>query len=452
MALVSFAMGDRRGANRTIDEILKLEPKSAAALTLKARLLLADEKPDEALAIVNTALQINPSLPDAYLARGRAYLALRDSEEAQKQFREALKLKPGSLPALLELTQLHLDRREIDSALQFADQAVTSHKGSITARIALVRALLIRKEDRLRADEEMRSLLQRFPRQAPTYNVLGAVFLSKGDRPGATKSFEQALQLDPNSMEALAGLVALDIAAQKPEAAQARVEAALAIKKDAPTLLLAANVYGLTGQASRIESVLHDALKADADNPQTYALLAQFYVSESRLDDARKQFLEIARLEPKSVVAPTMLGLLSYLQRDRAEARRWWEAALRLEPRAAAAANNLAWLLAEDGGDVDGALQLAQIAKAKYPDAPEINDTLGWVYYRKGLTEQALTYLSQSIEKDPANPTYHYHLGMTYAQRGDDGKARRALERALALDPRFEGAADARKTLSTLVF
>src|SRR5262249_40510291 len=143
---------------------------------------------------------------------------------------------------------------------------------------------------------------------------------------------------------------------------------------------------------------------------------------------------------------------LAYVQKDLPDAQRWWWRALEIDPRAGAAANNLAWVIAELEGNLDQALQLAQIAKAKYPAQPDINDTLGWIYYKKHATTQALSLLLQSIDQDPSNAMYQFHLGMTYAQAGEDAKARRALERALALQKDFDGAPLARKTLATLVY
>ena len=49
------------------------------------------------------------------------------------------------------------------------------------------------------------------------------------------------------------------------------------------------------------------------------------------------------------------------------------------------AANNLAWMFAETGENLDMALQLAQAATRRVPEQPEIQDTLGWIYYKKGL-------------------------------------------------------------------
>jgi Flp pilus assembly protein TadD len=46
----------------------------------------------------------------------------------------------------------------------------------------------------------------------------------------------------------------------------------------------------------------------------------------------------------------------------------------------------------------------------------------------------AIPRFQQAIDTSPKVPLYHYHLGVTYAQAGEDSKARRALERALQLD------------------
>ena len=89
-------------------------------------------------------------------------------------------------------------------------------------------------------------------------------------------------------------------------------------------------------------------------------------------------------------------------------------------------------------------------ARTQLPDRPEVNDTLGWIYHKKGLSALAVSPLLQSIQKDPTNATYHYHLGMAYAGSGDKDKARDSLQKALSMNPKFDGADEARKTLADL--
>src|SRR5262249_42298151 len=154
-------------------------------------------------------------------------------------------------------------------------------------------------------------------------------------------------------------------------------------------------------------------------------------VSEKRLDDARAQFEEVAKRDKKPVAATTMIGMLLELQNKPAEAQMRYEQALALDPQSPLAANNLAWRYAEEGKNLDVALQLAQTAKAGAPNRHEVDDTLGWIYYKKGLSELAIAPLKRSVSAAPDNPTYLYHLGAAYAQNGDKELARQTLERAL---------------------
>jgi tetratricopeptide (TPR) repeat protein len=132
------------------------------------------------------------------------------------------------------------------------------------------------------------------------------------------------------------------------------------------------------------------------------------------------------------------------------EAKSAYERVLDLNPHAAVAANNLAWITAEQGGNLDQATDLAQMAKSQAPDQPAFNDTLGWIYFRKNLAQESVPLFRQSLEKDPDNALTNYHLGMAYAKMGEDSKAIVSLKRALTLDPNLSVAGDARRALSEL--
>ena len=137
------------------------------------------------------------------------------------------------------------------------------------------------------------------------------------------------------------------------------------------------------------------------------------------------------------------------VQHEEREAKPRYEKALELDSHAAVAANNLAQMYADGNENLDVALQLAQTAKAGLPKAPEVDDTLGWVYYKKGLSALAIASLKQCAAADPQNPSYLYHLGLAYSQNGDKVLARQTLERALKIQPDFAGADEARKVIGS---
>ena len=150
------------------------------------------------------------------------------------------------------------------------------------------------------------------------------------------------------------------------------------------------------------------------------------------------------------IVATIVFATILHIQNNIEEARRRYQRVLAIDARSPVAANNLAWLYAESGGNLDVAVDLALTARAALPDQPAVNDTLGWVYYKKDRAEQAIAPLRESVAKDPRNPVYQYHLGLAYAKAGEKPKAREALEQALKLDKDFDGADDARRVLGQL--
>jgi len=121
------------------------------------------------------------------------------------------------------------------------------------------------------------------------------------------------------------------------------------------------------------------------------------------------------------------------------EARSAYECALRIESENPVALNNLAYIIAESpGGDLDQALTFAQRANQKMPQASQIADTLGWIYLKKNLPDNALEIFRNNVTKSPDSATFRYHLGMALYQKGDKVHAKLELQTALAHNPSRE--------------
>ena len=77
----------------------------------------------------------------------------------------------------------------------------------------------------------------------------------------------------------------------------------------------------------------------------------------------------------------------------------------------------------------------------------DVADTLGWVYIKKNLSDDAVRVYKDLVVKDPANATFHYHFGMALLQKGDRPSARKELEIALADKPSKDDDAKIRNLL-----
>jgi tetratricopeptide (TPR) repeat protein len=181
-----------------------------------------------------------------------------------------------------------------------------------------------------------------------------------------------------------------------------------------------------------------------------YSLLGQIYASQRKIPEAIREFDELSKRQPNHVGAHTVVGMLLQISDRRREAKERYQKALSIDPNAAVPANNLAWLQMEDGDNLDVALQHAQTALAGLPESPEVNDTLGYIYLKKGLHTQAINALKVSVERDPKNPMYLYRLGTAYAAAGDTALARQSFDQALKLDPNFPEADAAKAALASM--
>jgi Tfp pilus assembly protein PilF len=317
----------------------------------------------------------------------------------------------------------------------------------VDARAALVRAL-IAGGDVTRAQEELRRLRQIAPDTAEENELQGLLYVQAGNRAAARKSFDRALERDPESFSALVSAVRLAFARRDAASVRARVEDRLSRDPDNPSLLLmAARIRLATGDATGAESLLRHSIAVDLMDTANFALLSQIYIDQHRRDEARREFDAIAAADPGNVSARTMAALLVHAAGDTADAAARYEAVLEAEPRLTVAANNLASIYADSGENLDRAQQLAETAVEQLPANADLIDTLGWVYYKRAQPGRAVTQFQQSVAAVPDKPDFHYHLGLAYAKTGDEQRAREALQAALKLNPNFKAARDALSSL-----
>ena len=113
-----------------------------------------------------------------------------------------------------------------------------------------------------------------------------------------------------------------------------------------------------------------------------------------------------------------------------------YEDAVRLDASLAVAKNNLAYLLADTGGDLDRALDLAQQAKEQLPDNANAADTLGWVLYKRNVPSAAIGYLREAERgldpQDPHRGAGQQQLALASQATGEPDHAREVIDRALA--------------------
>jgi tetratricopeptide (TPR) repeat protein len=437
-------------AHKIADETLALSPNDPEILLLKGQLYLKENRRAEALESLKRAVQANTNSPSIHFALGQAFASVGDLEQARRAYAEATKLDAGMIRAHVELARLDLRGGDSESAVRRSRDAVQKSPADVDAQIVLIRALRARGETQA-ADNLLQQLLQRYPSVAAVHVQHALSFLARHDVALARAAFERALKLQPANVDALGGLIALDVASKEMGRAKARIDAEVRNQPSRPELLLiAARTYVADRDLDAAEGFLKRAIELDATLLPAYSMLGQLYMVRGKLEDAKREFQTVASRQSKPVAPLTMLGVIAQIQGDKNLAQTHFEQVVLMEPRAPIAANNLAWIYAEKGENLDAALQYAQTAHKALPTVAAVQDTLGWVYYKMGVYDRAVAALTESVSQDPRNATYHYHLGLAHRFAGDSQRAQQSLERALSLNATFEGADDARRVLAEL--
>jgi tetratricopeptide (TPR) repeat protein len=448
LAALDYKAGRRDESYRRLATALERDQANLQALLAKTSFLIKDGKPDEALASATLATERHPDSASAFFALGEVQAIRRQPDAAVVAYQEVLRLNPRTTEAKIALGQLQLRQGRTDASLGLATEALANEPENGDAQLLYVRGLLA-QGTLDRAESELKQLMVRFPTSSAVHTQRGMLFARQNRIAAARSEFERALELKADDLEAFGGLVALDMALRNFAAARARVDARMSTSPSPPLLTIAARVYAASNDLTSAESALKRAIALDSNYVTAYGALAELYLVQRKLDAARSEFEAVAQRTPKSVAALTMVGVLLEAKGDMEGARDRFERVMLIDPEAAVAANNLAWIYVQHGGNLDVAMHLAQTAQKRMPDVAEVGDTLGYIYYKKNLASLAITTLKVSAAKDPNNAVYHYHLGLAYASSGDAAQARGSLTRALALKSDFDGAEQARSMLGS---
>lgn len=293
------------------------------------------------------------------------------------------------------------------------------------------------------------------PKNPAAFFRLGLINRAEKDTDAALKNLNTALDLNPNLMDVFSNIISI-IAGQK-EYAQAIALCDEHLKKVQNTPIIHSVILNLKGSlllsSSKTETgkaVLQEAIDKNPAYLTPYFNLAKTLVREGNLDSAVELYQSLIKNRPDQASPHGTLANL-YEQMGKIDlAVDHYKKALNISPDYVTAANNLAFLYAEQGKELNTALELASHAKERVGKLPAVMDTLGWVYYKKELYDNALMEFQACVDKEPENPIFHYHLGLAYNKKGAYSKAEDSLKKAFSLQKDFKGADDARKVLNQL--
>jgi Flp pilus assembly protein TadD len=195
------------------------------------------------------------------------------------------------------------------------------------------------------------------------------------------------------------------------------------------------NLYVRSEQYDEAIKIYQDLVSKEPKSADLLFRLGETYRRKGELNTAMDRFRQSSQAAPSDPTPLLQLGLMMDGTGKRDQAKPIYEQILKIDPGHPVALNNLAFIKAEEGNDLDQALTMAQRARQKLPNSTDVADTLGWIYIKKNLSEDAIRVFTDLIQKEPKNPTFRYHFGMALIQKGDKIGAKRELEMAIRNNP-----------------
>ena len=279
---------------------------------------------------------------------------------------------------------------------------------------------------------------------------MGFYYQSRGLNNDAEKSFTRALELDPNAEETLGALTQFYVAQKQTDRAIQRILSVPDSKRRAFHYELLGMVYSRAGRSQEAETAYKQALQKDPNRVSAGKYLAAHYIQTGRLDEGVQELDKLIKKEPSNAALSTAKAIVSGSQGKTDVAKESYSQALKADPTSAIAANNIAYILAEEGHDLETALKWAQTARKKDGRDPHFADTLGWIQHRLGSHILARDQLRFAVSKQPDNGVYQYHLGLIYKEMKQLSDAQTALKKAVGSSEDFKDKPSARAALKEI--
>ncbi|HEX8475819.1 MAG TPA: tetratricopeptide repeat protein [Pyrinomonadaceae bacterium] len=469
--------GDVRGAEEQVKDILQKNAGDMQARLLNARILLRKGDHKKAIDDLKEVLKQDAHMDVALYYMAEANYNSGKMDDARSAAADLERYHPDFLPGRLMQVQIALASGDAKTAERLGTELLERLRTATpTARmtptlIDELRAktltargtanLQLRNTAAARAD--MSAARDAMPDSPASYTNLAAVAFTENKQDEAAQLYERALSIDNANYDALAGLINIHRVRNRLGDAHARVDQALSAQPNNAALhFLKSQIYGFEGNAQGAEASLRRTLELDAAYIPAYQALASLYFNMKQPERAIAEYRKITERQPDNAGAHTLMGMVEYSRNNYDAAVESYRRAIQIDPESTFAANNLAMVIADHGkGNLDEAVQLAQGVVRRFPDEPGYADTLGWVYYKKGLYSPAVEQLQKAVAKASArggdNALYRYHFGLALAGAGKKADARRELQTAQRLagqeasrGKQFAQADDLRKALESL--
>lgn len=435
LAAVAIRREDVGAAVSHLESILQAnEGVLDQKLWLIANMLSREKDKDTTLAVMKRLVADYQDNPDALFAYAHVAVRMGDMDRAEQLMKQVLALQPQNINAAMNYISVLRKNDKLQTAINWLEQNLEDYNDNFNLRLVYARLLTdARQFDASRA--QFKQLVEADPDNTDVLYALGLLSLQSNNLDEAATYFQRLINLGERQPESryYLGRIAEE---------QGRLQAAethYATVEGGDNYMDAQTRMGLIlAKQGRVDEALRHLHNIESENEADERMLlqarAEILLQQQRHEEALELYNQALAENPRDMdllysraMLAEKMDKLDLLESD-------LRAILEQDPDHAQALNALGYTLADRTDRLQEAHDLIKRALKASPNDFYILDSMGWVLYRMGRLEEAVTYLRKALDKRN-DPEVAAHLGEVLWVKGKREEAREIWETALQATP-----------------
>ncbi len=455
LADIELRKGDIEAAQKLIESVLEKDVNNREALFIRANLSFYQGDNQKAVSDLRTITRDDERATKAHRVLAEIFLIQGHADLAIDTLADSLKSGAADLSNHVRLAQLLSLHGETKRAVELLE-SVTKKDPNYAIGWENAARLAIEMGAWDEAEQAIKQL-EKLDGQKPLATFLRGQILDKtGKQDQAVKVYKTVVSENPSSPLSEHAISALLGMSRENSDVRDVKDFLSGLQTDSPSV--AAITGGLLVSLDEKEEAETYFIKAINNAPKTqapYITYARLLIEKNKINDALDILVTAEKAVPYEIAASLeKANILSRLSRTN-EAIAVYVDLYKKNDQSDIIANNMAQMIADYQSDDRQAMEMARIAAERFAnsDNPYHLDTLGWVYFRLGLTAQAQNVLKRAISLTPSplHPQISYHYGALLAKTGQSEEAVRYLTQAISdKHTPYPGIEDAKALLNNI--
>lgn len=441
----------RARALEIIEDAARKFPNEPAVYDHLVRLLIAENRRDDAKLVMEQAAALDNKDPKYWLAIGkivgrawppRPNGPSKNSGLVNQIYGKALSLAGENWDVVETVADFYHATRQFPGAVEAYQTVIRHNPDQLVTREKLARVYAAMGEDE-KLLETLLGIAEIDTQNATILRQIAGIYIQRKQYTEAVPYFQKALAIGKGSEDEYKAVAGVMIEERQSEAAIDFIKGAAYLFPESPDFpMLLTYPFAFEEKWDKAVEQFERAVELGADKPEMFneSFYFRFAAANERLgniEEAEKLFQKtielLSKLTPDDEVqqfTATTYNYLGYmwLENDMNldEAGELIKTAADLDPESEAIADSLGWFYFKKGNYEkarDELLRAEELMGEPGEDEAEILDHIGQVFDKLGDREKALEYLEKAVELDPENSDYARHLEKVKNSKSDEDPA-----------------------------